>query len=53
MLAYFKQWKADAAPGTQRRYSNPSLGLFGHVAALSMGTGYADAMEAESCRVWA
>lgn len=45
MLAYFKQWKADAAPGTQRRYSNPSLGLFGHVAGLAMGTGYADAME--------
>jgi len=45
MLAYFKQWKADAAPGTQRRYSNPSLGLFGHVAALSLGSGYADAME--------
>ena len=45
MLAYFKQWKADAAPGTQRRYSNPSLGLFGHVAALSMGSGFADAVE--------
>ncbi|USX13339.1 beta-lactamase [Oxalobacteraceae bacterium OTU3CAMAD1] len=45
MLAYFKQWKADAAPGTQRRYSNPSLGLFAHVAALSMETGYAEAME--------
>ena len=44
-LAYFKQWKADAAPGTQRRYSNPSLGLFGQVAALSMGSGFADAME--------
>ena len=45
MLAYFKQWKADAAPGTQRRYSNPSLGLFGHMAALSLGSGYADAIE--------
>lgn len=45
MLAYFKQWKADAAPGTQRRYSNPSLGLFGHVAALATGSGFADAME--------
>lgn len=45
MLEYFKQWKADAAPGTQRRYSNPSLGLFGHVAALSLGSGYASAME--------
>lgn len=45
MLAYFKQWQADAAPGTQRRYSNPSLGLFGHLAALSMGSSFADAME--------
>lgn len=44
-LAYFQRWKADAAPGAQRRYSNPSLGLFGHVAALSMGSGFADAME--------
>nr|AIA12270.1 ClassC-AmpC_beta_lactamase [uncultured bacterium] len=44
MLAYFKQWKADAAPGTQRRYPTPSLGLFGHVAALSMGSGFADAV---------
>jgi beta-lactamase class C len=45
MIGYFQQWKADAAPGTQRRYSNPSLGLFGHVAALALGSDFADAME--------
>jgi beta-lactamase class C len=33
MSAFLKQWKPSAAPGTQRRYSNPSIGLAGHVAA--------------------
>lgn len=47
MLAYFQQWKPDAAAGAQRRYSNPSLGLFGHVAALALQTGFADAMETQ------
>ena len=42
---YFRNWKADAAPGTQRRYSNPSLGLFGHLTALAMGASFEDAME--------
>jgi beta-lactamase class C len=45
MAAYFRQWKPDAAPGKQRRYSNPSLGLFGHVTALAMGGTFADLME--------
>lgn len=45
MLRYFKSWKPDAAPGTQRRYSNPSLGLFGHVAAKAMGGVFADLIE--------
>lgn len=44
-VAYFRQWKADAAAGTQRRYSNPSLGLFGYVAARALKTGFADAIE--------
>ena len=42
MVNYFAQWKPDAAPGVQRRYSNPSLGLFGHLVALSMQGDYAD-----------
>jgi beta-lactamase class C len=45
MEKYFQQWVADAPPGTQRRYSNPSLGLFGHLAALSMKGDFADLME--------
>ncbi len=36
MLAYFKKWKPDYPAGTQRRYSNPSIGLFGYLAARSM-----------------
>ncbi len=45
MSTYFQQWKADAAPGKQRRYSNPSLGLFGHLAALSMQGDFVALME--------
>jgi beta-lactamase class C len=47
MTGYFKTWKPTAAPGAQRRYSNPSIGLFGHIAALSMGGDYAKLMETE------
>jgi len=47
MIAYFRQWKPSADPGAQRRYSNPSLGLFGHVAALAMNGRFADLMEGE------
>ena len=42
---YFRGWRPDAAPGTQRRYSNPSIGLFGHVTALALGAGFADVAE--------
>ena len=45
MVAYFRDWRPDAAPGTQRRYSNPSIGLFGHVTALALGADFADAVE--------
>ncbi|MES2759853.1 MAG: class C beta-lactamase [Pseudomonadota bacterium] len=45
MPGYFRQWKPDAAPGAQRRYSNPSLGLFGHITALALKADFTDAME--------
>ncbi|RDV05549.1 class C beta-lactamase [Undibacter mobilis] len=45
--AFLQKWKSSAAPGTQRRYSNPSLGLFGHVAALAMKGDYTDLVERE------
>jgi beta-lactamase class C len=47
MTAYFRDWKPSAAPGAQRRYSNPSLGLFGHLAGLAMNGKVADLMETE------
>jgi beta-lactamase class C len=47
MVRYFRRWKPDAAPGTQRRYSNPSIGLFGHVTGLAMGGSFEQAMQQE------
>ena len=45
--AYYRQWKPDAAPGTQRRYSNPSIGLLGHITALALQREFYDAMETQ------
>ncbi|AGW93811.1 MULTISPECIES: class C beta-lactamase [Cupriavidus] len=45
MVAYFKDWRPSYAPGTHRRYSNPSIGLFGYLAAQSMGQPFDDLME--------
>ena len=47
MLAYFRNWTPDAPPGTQRRYSNPSIGLFGHLTARALQTGFADALDGQ------
>ncbi len=45
MVAYFRQWKPHAAPSTRRRYSNPSIGLLGHITALALQRDFADVME--------
>ncbi|MGY2261135.1 class C beta-lactamase [Pseudomonas sp. SDO55104_S430] len=45
MLAYFQHWKPTFAPGTHRQYSNPSIGLFGYLAAQSLGAPFDEAME--------
>jgi beta-lactamase class C len=45
MLAYFRNWKPKAKPGKLREYSNPSLGLFGHLTALALKQDFADAMQ--------
>ena len=47
MLTYFSNWKPGAEPGKERRYSNPSIGLFGHAAGLAMGSNFATALETE------
>jgi beta-lactamase class C len=45
MLAYFGSFKPIASPGKVRVYSNPSLGMFGHLAALSLKADPADVLE--------
>jgi beta-lactamase class C len=47
MLEYFRRWKSKAAPGTQRLYSNPSIGLLGHITALALQRDFAETMENE------
>jgi beta-lactamase class C len=47
MIAYFKRWRPVYAPGTRRLYSNVSIGLFGYLAARSMGAPFENLMERE------
>ncbi|BBX93905.1 beta-lactamase [Mycolicibacterium boenickei] len=47
MQTWFHQWQPDAAPGQQRRYSNPSIGLLGHLTALAMNRDFSDLVEQE------
>lgn len=47
MVQYYRQWQADAAPGEIRRYSNPSIGLMGHLAGLALGSTYDTAVESQ------
>jgi beta-lactamase class C len=45
MIGYYQHWQPRFPPGEQRLYSNPSLGLFGYVAAKSLGQPFDDLME--------
>ncbi|WP_420234535.1 class C beta-lactamase [Pseudomonas sp. ABY48] len=45
MFSYYTTWKPLYPAGTQRLYSNPSIGLFGYLAARSMGQSFDEAME--------
>nr|WP_202423938.1 class C beta-lactamase [Duganella lactea] len=45
MLDYFGHFKPKAAPGEVRVYSNPSLGMFGHLASLALKADQADVLE--------
>jgi beta-lactamase class C len=47
MVDYLRGWKPDAAPGEQRRYSNVSIGLFGHIVGLAMQGDVADLLETD------
>ena len=46
-LSYFRAWKPTAAPGAVRVYSNPSLGLFGVIAAKALKRDFATALETQ------
>lgn len=45
MLAYYRQWQPEYAASSHRRYSNPSIGLLGLLAAKSMGQPFPTLME--------
>lgn len=45
MIGYYRQWRPESAPGSHRLYSNPSLGLFGYLAAQSMGKPFETLMQ--------
>ncbi|MCK1794269.1 class C beta-lactamase [Pseudomonas violetae] len=45
MVGYFQQWKPTYTAGSHRQYSNPSLGLFGYLAAQSMGAPFDQLMQ--------
>lgn len=47
MVRYFQRWTPESKPGTQRRYSNPSVGLLGHITGLALQRGFAESLEAE------
>ncbi|WP_309084790.1 class C beta-lactamase [Chelativorans sp.] len=47
MAGYYQNWRPLYAAGTYRVYSNPSIGLFGYLAARSMGEPFDDLMEGE------
>jgi beta-lactamase class C len=46
-IAYLAAWKPDAAPGAEREYSNPSLGLLGYATGLAMKDGFVASMETQ------
>ncbi|MCF3642303.1 beta-lactamase [Rhizobium sp. TRM95111] len=44
MFAFYRSWRPAYAAGSRRVYSNPSIGLFGHAAANSLGARFDDLM---------
>ena len=46
-IAYLAAWKPDAAPGTEREYSNPSLGVLGYATGVAMKDGFVASMETQ------
>ncbi|MDC7825325.1 beta-lactamase [Pseudomonas sp. BLCC-B13] len=47
MLDYYRAWQPAYPAGSQRLYSNPSIGLFGHLAAVSLGKPFDQLLESQ------
>lgn len=47
MIEFYKAWRPEYPPGTYRLYSNPSIGLYGYLAARSMGAPFDELMESQ------
>lgn len=45
MLDYYRAWQPAYPAGSQRLYSNPSIGLFGYLTAASLGEPFAPLLE--------
>ena len=50
---YYRQWQPTYAPGGQRLYSNPSIGLFGYLAARSWASRSNGLWSSKCSRHWA
>ncbi len=45
MVSFFQGWTPSAPPGEKRQYSNPSIGLAGHLTGLAMHGDFRDLVE--------
>ncbi|MBY3307894.1 beta-lactamase [Rhizobium laguerreae] len=45
IIRFYRGWRPSYEPGTHRVYSNPSIGLFGYLAAESLGEPFPSLME--------